>query len=144
MAAALAEFGLRYARTERGAVIEDHSSEPVRRVAASALAFRASATALEKRLGPTPTFPVPADARSNPRGYANDIEGRTLPVGTPADRRAFAAEHATWRAVWLPVREQQLADLRDRHARHRAELQEAFLGCAACAMSSRKTGASGL
>jgi hypothetical protein len=128
VAASLAEFGLRYARTERGAVIEDHSSEPVRRVAASALAFRASATALEKRLGPTPTFPVPADARSNPRGYANDIEGRTLPVGTPADRRAFAAEHATWRAVWLPVREQRLADLRERYARHRAELQEAIIG----------------
>ena len=128
VAAALAEFGLRYARTERGAVIEDHSSERMRRVAASALAFRASANALEKRLGPTPTLPVPADARSNPRAYANDAEGRTLPVGTPADRRAFAAAHATWRAVWLPVREQRLAALREVHAGRRADLRERILG----------------
>jgi hypothetical protein len=124
VAAALAEFGLRYARTERGAVIEDHSSEPPRRVAASALAFRASANALEKRLGRTPSVPVPGDARANPLAYANDTEGRTLPVGTPADRRAFAAAHATWRAVWLPVREQHLAAQREAAAARKAALMD--------------------
>jgi len=128
VAAALAEFGLRYARTERGAVIEDHSSEPPRRVAASALAFRASANALEQRLGPTPVLPIPDDARRNPAAYANDAPGRMLPVGTPADRRAFAAAHATWRAVWLPVRDRQRDAQRVVHAGRKAELRERILG----------------
>ena len=124
VAAALADFGLRYARTERGAVIEDCSCNPSRKVAASALAFRASANALEKRLGPTPTFPIPADASRNPRAFSNDTTGRSTGVGSVAERRAFAAEHATWKAVWLPVRREQLDAQRSREASRRAVLDE--------------------
>jgi hypothetical protein len=125
--AALADYGLRYERTERGAVLADYSRNPSRKVPASALAFRASANALEQRFGQTPTFPIPEDAERNPRAFANDSVGRSTGVGTAAEHRAFVAEHATWTAVWLPVREEQLDAQRALESSRKASLKEEVL-----------------
>jgi hypothetical protein len=124
LAASLAEYGLQYVRGRRGGVLLDHSVDPPRGVPASALAFSLSLPVLEQRFGTFPTFPAPADARTNPRAYGNDDEGRRLPLGTDADRRAFAAEHAAWRATWLPVREAHARDQRAAHAQRRADLAQ--------------------
>lgn len=124
IAAALGQFGLQYVRGRRGGVLLDHSADPPRGVPASALAFSLSLPVLEQRFGSFPTFPPPADARTNPRAYGNDTEGRRLPLGTDDDRRAFAAEHAAWRATWLPVREAHARDQRAAHAQRRADLAQ--------------------
>jgi hypothetical protein len=122
--AALAERGLRYAFNARGAVLEDHSSEPVRRVAATALGYIASGPAIAKRFGREWVSPAPLDAKTNPLAYANDREGRILPIATDAERRAFAAEHATWEAVWKPVRDERLAEQRAREEERRRAREE--------------------
>jgi hypothetical protein len=122
--AILAEYGLQYVRAERGGVLLDHSAEPPRGVPASALSFALALPVLQDRFGPLPLFPVPADARMNPRAYGNDDAGRRLALGTDADRRAFAAEHAAWRATWLPVREARARDQRAIQAQRKAELTQ--------------------
>ena len=123
--AALADYGLRYERTAwRGAVLADCSRTPPRKVPASALAFRASKNALEQRFGPTPAFPIPDDAQRNPRAFSNDAEGRSTGIATAAEQRAFVAEHATWTAVWLPVRDERLAAQRAVESSRKASLIE--------------------
>jgi hypothetical protein len=122
--ATLEQYGLQYVRAERGGVLLDHSVDPPRGVPASALSFAISLPALERRFGPLPSFPVPEDARTNPRAYANDDEGRRLSLGTDEDRRAFAAEHAAWRATWLPVREARHREQREREALRKEALAE--------------------
>ena len=122
--ATLEEYGLQYVRGTRGGVLLDHSVDPARGVAASALSFGLSLPVLEMRFGPLPTFPVPTDARANPRAYANDDEGRRLTLGTDEERRAFVAEHAAWRATWLPVRQAREREQRDREAQRKADLAE--------------------
>ena len=106
---------------------------PQQRAAAPGRCVGARLPCIGERAGEA-VGPTPASSRF-PRthavqfgAYTNDAEGRTLPVGTPADRRAFAAAHATWRAVWLPVRERRLAALRDVHAGRRADLRDRILG----------------
>jgi len=122
--ATLEEYGLQYVRGARGGVLLDHSVDPPRGVPASALSFALSLPVLERRFGPLPAFPVPGDGRTNPRAYGNDDEGRRLSLGTDEDRRAFAAEHAAWRATWLPVREAREREQREREALRKHELAE--------------------
>jgi Large polyvalent protein-associated domain 7 len=122
--ALLAEYGLQYVRGRRGGVLLDHSADPPRGVPASALAFALALPVLEDRFGPLPAFPVPADARTNPRAYGNDDAGRRLALGSDAERRAFAAEHAAWRVTWLPVREARARDQRATQAQRKAELAQ--------------------
>jgi hypothetical protein len=108
--AAFAEYGLRYVRTDRGALIEEWSTAARRaargfspvRIPASALSWEASGVAIEERVGKVPIFPPPADAERNARAYAND-ERRFTDLATAEERRLYDAERATWRAVWLPA-----------------------------------------
>lgn len=113
--AVFAEYGLRYVRTERGALIEEWSTAARRaargfgpvRIPASALAWNASGVAIEERVGAVPLFPPPADAEQNARAYAND-ERRFTDLATAEERRLYDAERATWRAVWLPANRARL------------------------------------